>query len=338
MGMTEISIDAWEDFLRRFPETHLLQTGGWGAHKERFGWQARRFVVEASGGAAGAQVLVRRLPGGLRMAYVARGPVGDPVCFDALWQEIDRLCLKLGCIFLKLEPDLWLEQAPIPPSGFCASIQTIQPPRTIVVDLDGDEDALLGRMKQKTRYNIRLAAKRGVRVHPSADVDTYTRMAEITAKRDGFFVHSRAYYQAVYDIFQPTGQCEVLFAEYEGEPLAGLMVFARGGRAWYLYGASTDAQRDLMPTYLLQWEAMRWARQKGCRTYDLWGTPDEDESVLEANFTRRSDGLWGVYRFKRGFGGRVMRTAGPWDRVYRPLLYRGYSWWMKRRATEGEAK
>ncbi|MEJ2563772.1 MAG: peptidoglycan bridge formation glycyltransferase FemA/FemB family protein, partial [Anaerolineales bacterium] len=110
-----------------------------------------------------------------------------------------------------------------------------------------------------------------------------------------------------------------------------IMVFARGSRAWYLYGASTDAHRSRMPTYLLQWQAIRWARQRGCTQYDLWGVPDEDQETLEANFMRRSDGLWGVYRFKRGFGGNLVHSIGAWDRPRIPWLYRLYHTWTSRR-------
>ena len=113
------------------------------------------------------------------------------------------------------------------------------------------------------------------------------------------------------------------------------MVFYQGWRAWYFYGASSDEERNRMPAYLLQWEAMRWARLHGCREYDLWGVPDEDESVLEANFTGRSDGLWGVYRFKRGFGGKLARSVGAWRRVYNPALYRLYQWRMKNNTQSG---
>ncbi len=91
-----------------------------------------------------------------------------------------------------------------------------------------------------------------------------------------------------------------------------------------------------MPTYLLQWEGMRWAARQGCQEYDLWGIPDVDEVELERQFAGRSDGLWGVYRFKRGFGGQVVRSPGAWDRVYQPVLYRLYRWWMKRRGGEAE--
>ncbi len=101
----------------------------------------------------------------------------------------------------------------------------------------------------------------------------------------------------------------LLLAEYEGRPLAALMVFALGRRAYYLYGASTDEERNRMPTYLLQWRAMQWARARGCLEYDLWGVPDEDEQTLEAQFETRRDGLWGVYRFKRGSAGRCGARA-----------------------------
>ncbi len=114
------------------------------------------------------------------------------------------------------------------------------------------------------------------------------------------------------------------------------MAFANGKRAWYFYGASANEHRERMPTYLLQWEAMRWARSLGCTLYDMWGVPDEDEETLEANFTTRSAGLWGVYRFKRGFGGRLTRAASPWDRVYNPFLYGFYRWWTGMRSNPGE--
>jgi lipid II:glycine glycyltransferase (peptidoglycan interpeptide bridge formation enzyme) len=157
-------------------------------------------------------------------------------------------------------------------------------------------------MKQKTRYNIRLAQKKGVTVFPTNDLDTFHQLMQVTGQRDAFGVHSLDYYRRAYDLFHPRGECELFLAKLEGEALGGLMVFARGERAWYFYGASSDRRREVMPTYLLQWEAMRWARSRGCTSYDLWGVPDTDEQALEAQFTERADGLWGVYRFKRGLG------------------------------------
>jgi lipid II:glycine glycyltransferase (peptidoglycan interpeptide bridge formation enzyme) len=239
-------------------------------------------------------------------------------------------------IFLKVEPDQFEipgEEAELPP-GFRGSEHAIQPRRTLLVDLNGNEEQILARMKQKTRYNIRLALKKGVIVRSSGDLDLFYRLIQQTGQRDRFGVHTLEYYRQAYEIFHPRGECELLVAEFEGEPLGGILVFTRGSRAWYFYGASTNVHRDRMPAYLLQWEAMRWARLQGCDTFDLWGVPDYPEELLEAEFTNRSDGLWGVYRFKRGFNGQLLRSAGPWDRVYQPLLYRFYLWWAARRTGE----
>jgi lipid II:glycine glycyltransferase (peptidoglycan interpeptide bridge formation enzyme) len=137
-----------------------------------------------------------------------------------------------------------------------------------------------------------------------------------------------AYYQRAFELFYSVGKCELLVASFEDQPLAALMVLAQGQRAYYLFGASSNSHRNRMPTYLLQWEAIRWAKKKGCNQYDLWGIPDEDVDTLEAQFSKRSDGLWGVYRFKRGFGGQTKRSEQAWDLVYNPTLYAVYRWLM----------
>ena len=309
---------------------HVLQGWAWGELKACFGWQVQRLAV----GPSRAQVLYRALPGGLgSLAYVPKGPVADfntVEALQALVEALEPLARQRRAICLKIEPNLEDDPALVgrlQALGFRPSPQTIQPRRTLLVDLDAEPEELLGRMKQKTRYNIRLAERKGVVVRPGdeADLPAFYRLMELTARRDQFGIHSRAYYETAHRLFIPAGQGRLLLAEYEGQLLAGLVVFAFGATACYMYGASSDEQRSLMPTYLLQWEAMRWAREQGCRTYDLWGVPDEDEAGLEAGFTERSDGLWGVYRFKRGFGGRLVRTVGAWDRVYAPLRYWGYS-------------
>ncbi len=327
--MRELSAAEWDSFLLQFPHAHILQTTAWGELKSAFGWQPARMVA----GQSGAQLLFRRLLPGLTLAYLPKGPLGAD--WESLWPEVDRLCRRRRAIFLKVETDLWQEQADShwegqPAPGFRLSPHGVQPRRTLVVDLRGAEDQILGRMKQKTRYNIRLAQKKGISICQSQDVRTFHQMMQATGVRDSFGVHTLAYYQRAYDLFAPGGQCALLFAAFDGQPLAGLMVFAQGPRAWYFYGASTEAERNRMPTYLLQWEAMRWARAKGCSSYDLWGVPDVDEAVLEAEFSNRADGLWGVYRFKRGFGGELKQASAPWDRVYHRPLYAFYRWWLDR--------
>jgi peptidoglycan pentaglycine glycine transferase (the first glycine) len=328
-----ISLNDWETHLVSCcPEAHLLQTAAWGRLKSAFGWQVE--CVQA--GAAGALVLFRRLPLGYTVAYIPRGPVPSSVeALESLLPELDRLCRSKRAAFLKIEPDAGLgdwDSAAVERIGFRASRHTIQPPRTVLVDLQAEDEERLARMKPKTRYNIHLAERHGVKVSPSDDLAAFGRMMGITGRRDSFEVHSQEYYRQARLFFEPSKGCELFLARYREEPIAGLMVFAHGNRAWYLFGASTDEHRDVMAPYLLQWEAMRWARQRGCTQYDLWGIPDEDEAALEAQFAKRQDGLWGVYRFKRGFGGSIWRAAGAWDRVYHRPVYAFYRLWTARRA------
>jgi len=345
--MTLLTLSEWDVFTSQHPDAHLLQTGAWGKLKSEFGWHAERIQVDNGyvdgQDTVGAQALFRSLPLGLTLAYIPKGPVGvhgqapDYTAWSNLWPELDVLCRERKTVFLKVEPDLWeccgddgSHSIAGIPAGFRQGRQDIQPRRTLVVDLRGSEAQVLARMKQKTRYNIRLALKKGIVVYPSSDLVTFHRLMRVTGERDVFGIHSLAYYRRAYELFHPKGECELLIAAHKEKPLAALMVFARGQRAWYFYGASSSAQRERMPTYLLQWEAMRWARQRGCTTYDLWGVPDFGRDILEANFTTRSDGLWGVYRFKRGFGGDLRRGSGSWDRVYNPVFYAFYRWWFSR--------
>lgn len=327
--MPEVKFDEWRKFVSTHPESHILQTAEWGELKHGFGWEPVRLLS----GDAGVQILFRKLPLGFTIAYIPKPIDGglwtvDRPRSEDLWSEVDAICHRKHAIFLKLEPDAWDDAPARLPSPFSLfpSAHNIQPPRTIVLSLEGSEDDILNRMKQKCRYNVRLAEKKGVTVRAWDNLDGFHRLIQVTGGRDGFGVHSLEYYRKAYELFHPTGMAELLVAKFEGRPLAALMVFAVGKRSWYLYGASTDEERNRMPAYLLQWAAIQWAKARGCTEYDLWGVPDEDEAALEAEFESRHDGLWGVYRFKRGFGGQVKRAAQALDRVYMPWLYKLYLW------------
>ena len=318
--MKYLTPEEWDSFLNDHPKAHILQTTEWGKLKDHFGWTPHFIRQDGLGG--------------LSVAYIPRGPVGEGD-WAAFWPAVDTLCRQERAVFLRVEPDIW---EPVPEGfveknlpGFRPSSQTVQPPRTILIDLTPSEEEILMAMKSKTRYNIRLAGRKDVIIRPSMDVERFFQMSLTTSERDEFGIHSLEYYQRVFDLFSPQGACVLLIAEYQDTPLAGLMAFARGDTAWYFYGASTNLERNRMPTYLLQWEAIRWAKQKGCKTYDLWGVPDHPEPYLEEHFLERSEGLWGVYRFKRGFGGEVRRAIGAGDRVYRPLFYKLYRFWAGHR-------
>lgn len=326
----QTDINGWDDFLRAHPDAALLQRTAWGELKSGFGWQVVRIVADN----AGAQVLFRRLPGNFTIAYIPKGPVG--ISSDLL-AEVHDVCLIKNAIFLRIEPDCWEGQG-LDYQELLDSLHPsapFQPRRTILVSLDGSEEDILSRMKQKTRYNIRLAEKKDVTVKLSDRVDEFHHLAVTTSTRDAFGVHQLSYYQRFYDLFHAAGDCELLTAYYKEQPLASVFAAKSGKMAYYMYGASSDAERNRMPAYLVQWAAIKWARSRGCQYYDLWGIPDFDEEQLETEFLHREthQGLWGVYRFKRGFGGQAVRSVGAWDKVYRKSLYGLFGLYQKLRGS-----
>lgn len=335
---------AWDAFVAAQPRAHTLQLWNWGELKQAYGWEVERVALARDGQiVAGAQLLFRPLPMHLgKLAYLPFGPYAKPEDEAALWRATDQCARSRGAAFLKWEPGLFAPAEP-PPAlqalGFRASPQTVQPPGTILIDISTDEETILARMNQGTRRKIRQSLKNDIRYYQAtqSDVRTFTEMMNTTGSRNDFGVHEPAYYELAYDLFVPQGHAALFLAEHEGDPLAGIMVFAVGTTAWYLYGASSNVKRNLMAAYGVQWQAIQWAKAKGCTTYDLWGIPDADEATLEAQFESRSDGLWGVYGFKRGWGGQVTRSLGAWDKVYNPLVYAAYRLALKARARRGHA-
>lgn len=332
-AVTKIDAQKWDDFVRNQPQGHLLQLSGWGTLKSAFGWEAQRTTLtdDENRIMGGAQLLFRPLPMRLgKVAYLPMGPYCVEPTYEAqLWEAIHQTAQMHGARFLKWEPGIFLDAAAKPnPTAlnFQESVQTIQPPRTILIDIHDDDDTILARMNQGTRRKIRQGPKKGVRFYigDKTDIPRFTAMMATTGNRNEFGVHDANYYQMAYDRFKESNQVALIMAEHEGDALAGMMVFAVGEFAWYIYGASANIKRNLMATYGIQWEAIQWAKARGCHYYDMWGIPDEDEDTLETQFQERSDGLWGVYGFKRGWGGSVVRSLGTWDKVYNPAIYQMY--------------
>lgn len=335
----QVPAKEWDRFVVSHHDGHLLQTSAWGQLKSEFGWLPERLVVRSGSEiVAGTQVLYRRLPLGWTIAYVPKGPLADyanvQAC-DALFHALHHKNRARRSVFAKVEPDITQTaeardagSAAWARHGFEATAQTVQPRQTVIVDIARSEQEILRQMKSKTRYNVRLAERKGVRVYEGGaqDIDALVRLMTITGERDEFGIRSPLYYERAFKLFEPSGMVGLFVAAYGKEPIAALMAFACGTKSWYMFGASGNAHRERMPNYALQWAAIRWARTRGCQTYDLYGVPDEETDVLEANFATRRDGLWGVYRFKRGFGGTLTRYVGAFDHVYSRRLY-----WLYRR-------
>lgn len=350
----------WNNLIAALPETHVLQTWEWAQVKACYGWKPMPTVWHDHHGevAAAAMVLVRNLPVGgrlfgLQMLYVPKGPLlrdwDDGALRGQVLADLRALARRNHGIFIKIDPDVCLG-AGIPGDpgaiesprgeavmtdltsrGWRFSEEQVQFKNTVLVDLTLSEEDLLMNMKQKTRYNVRLAGRKGVevRVGNASDIGMLAKMYAETSVRDEFVIRDEGYYRAVWGTFFQAGMAEPLIAEVQGEPVAAVVVFRFGGKAWYLHGMSRDVHREKMPNYLLQWEAIRRAKQAGCSVYDLWGAPDEFSE---------SDSLWGVYRFKEGLGGKVARHIGAWDLPVRPAHYWLYTRiaprvldWMRRR-------
>ena len=345
--MAEINRDTWNDLIAALPNGHVLQTWEWGAVKERFGWQPFHEVWRDRNGQveAAALVLARVISAGgvnfpMRVMYVPRGPLmrdwHDPQLRNRVYDGLRSLAKQNKAIFIKMDPEVEHGRGvpgkggeiddpetekvitELSAKGWRYSQEQVQFKNTVTIDLSPTADEMLARMKQKTRYNIRLATRKGVnvRVGELNDLDLLYRMYAETSLRDGFGIRHKDYYQIVWKTFIEMGAAEALIAEVDGEPVAALMIFRFAGRAWYMYGMSRGAHREKMPNYVLQWQAILRAKEAGCISYDLWGAPNE---FIE------SDSLWGVYRFKEGLGGEVVRYIGAWDLPLNNLLYRSYT-------------
>ncbi len=337
----------WNTIIGNLPSPQLLQTWEWGEVKSKYGWNPYHRVWHDDGGevAAAAMVLertlgVRGMAPRLRILYTPKGPLlrdwGDTALRKRVIDDLITYGRQRGAFLLKIDADVPVgygepgaEDAEegfvgtdmireLKASGWRYSNEQVQYRNTVLLDLDESEEDILAGMKQKTRYNIRLAGRKGVTVRQgtAVDFDGLYKMYAKTAVRDGFAIRGQEYYLTVWKTFFEADMLTPLIAEVSGEPVAGLMLFHFGGVAWYLFGMSRQVHREKMPNYQLQWEAIRTAKQKGCRMYDLWGAP----GVFD-----ESDSLWGVYRFKRGLGGKVARHIGAWDLPLRPWIYKLYT-------------
>jgi peptidoglycan pentaglycine glycine transferase (the first glycine) len=328
----------WAGAVTSLPGAHPLQSWAWGTFKSRWSWSMQPLLLQLNEANpepvwAAALVLKRELPRlPLSILYVPKGPLldySDRRLRRVVLAQLETVARQEGAILIKIDPDVvhsWglEEQRPSPTGaafvrdlknrGWRYSNEQVQFRNTVVLDLERPLDDILAAMKQKTRYNIRLAERKGVTVRPGTPAD-FAAIAEMylaTAARDNFTVRPAAYYLDAWQTLYQAGMAYPLLAEYENDLLAAVVLVHYGRRVIYMYGASGEKERQRMPNHLLQWEAIRWAQAQGAAVYDLWGAPDV--------FTE-SDPLWGVWRFKAGFNGQVVRHIGAWDYPARPFYY-----------------
>lgn len=330
--MFESNESEWSEILPLLPNSHFMQSPAWAKIKSDLGWCASYFVWKADSGSVvgGAMILEKsvrfqKLPIKISIQYIPKGPLIDwknESLVKIVLDDISNYSKRRKVIFTKMDPDVVLEsdndlvmrgqslgeeiKACLLKRNWHYSKSQVQFQNTVWIDLKENEDQILAKMKQKTRYNIRLAEKKGVKIR-IANIEEYPTIYKLYAEtsiRDQFTIRSQDYYLKLWKYFTELNICEVLVAEYEDTPIAGLIMYYFGDKAYYVYGMSSNLHRNLMPTYLIQWEAIKRAKHKGIKIYDLWGAPT---NLVD------SDPMWGVYKFKLGLGGELIRTIGAWD-------------------------
>lgn len=323
--------EAWDAFCGQHPQGSFEQAWAWGQVKARGAWQPLRLAVldDDDQLQAACQMLLRPLGLGRRLAYAPRGPLCDLSTADgagpraALFDGVEATCRAHRAIALKLDPclpvgdDRFLRLCGARPArGSAAEVGGTQPKYVMRLDLRPGLEAVFGGFKAEYRNRIRKAEKRGVTARCAsgdADWQAFDDLLRETARRQQFAVRAKSYFDAIREELRGACQATVLLAELDGVPVGAILIIAYGPTCWYLYGGMNDLGRQQYSGYLLQWRAMRWAAERGCATYDFRGVaaPDAADSPL-----------FGLNRFKAGFGPELVEWIGEYDLVLAPAFHR----------------
>ena len=322
--ITPAQYGEYDAFVASHPQSSFTQCTDWRKVKNNWGYEA---VISrsASGEIVGAMgVLIQKIPMiGTSFLYAPRGPVCDlhnkAILLD-LKNGADELARRYNAHAIKWDPDILFTDTEavenLKALGFVQSygpdgFEGIQARFNYRLYLNGrTEDEVFAALTQKTRYNVRVARKHGVEIQAVGKerLDDFMGLMETTGQRDGFNIRPKSYFERMLDSLGE--KVRLYMAFYEGQPISGAITTNFGGKTCYVYGASDNAHRNVMPNYLIQWEMIRWAIETGCWVYDFQGV----SGILE-----ESHHMYGLYRFKRGFNGTLDELAGEFDYIYQPL-------------------
>ena len=334
--ITEKTVAEYEAFVQGHPNGNFAQSSYWAKQKSAWTWRAIACRGEDGAIKGTLSILIRKMPGfGKAMMYAGRGPVcdiDDYATMDELFAKAKELAKEYHAYVFKIDPDIpssetaftdyMLKYGFIIKSGG-AKFEAIQPRYVFRLYLNGrSEEELLASFHQKTRYNIRLAQRKGVRIEICGKemVPEFGRLMLTTGVRDGFVTREPQYFADMLDNLGEHARLYMAFLDEPQEdgsvkaiPIAGTLAIHYGDKVWYLYGASSNEHRNYMPNYLLQWEMIRWAVETGCRVYDFRGVPGD---------VGEDHPLYGLVKFKRGFGGDYTEFVGEMDLVLKPFWYK----------------
>lgn len=328
--MIQYVTDEWrgryEEFISAHQKGHFVKSLKWAEFKKP--WKQEVFLsLDGEGNIRGSMLIfVSRVPHTkYTHMYCPRGPVvenGDRETLKELCDEAARLAGKYNAYELSIDPDI--EEAKEADAAYLEDLKSVgfvvnntknrpeylQARYVFRLDLEGKtpDEVFMG-FHSKTRYNVRLSAKKGVtcRIGDKSDLAAFREIMIETAVRDGFMARSLKYFEEMYDILAPEN-FRLYMMEYDGKAIAGAIAIWYGDKLWYLYGASSNRERNRMPNYMMQWEMIQWAMEKGCRIYDFRGvTGDMEKTFLD-----------GLIRFKQGFGAYQADFVGKLDMLYHP--------------------
>jgi len=301
--------------------SHPCQSWEWGEFREKTGAQVVRIgVFQGKKIVSGFQFSFHLIPWtSYTIGYLPRGPMIN----KAMIKVLKKFGQKKNCVFFRIEPNVIKtkkKEIKKEDLDLKSAARSFFYRYTFLINLQKTEEELLKQMKQKTRYNLRLAERRGVKVsedNSQRAFENYLRLLKETTRRQGFFAHSENYQRKMWKTLKPAGIAHLLKAEYQGKILATWILFKFHDVLYYPYGASSSSYRNLMANNLMMWEAIKLGKKLGCRKFDLWGClgprPDPNDS------------WYGFHRFKEGYGGELVEFIGSFDLVLKPTLYRLYN-------------
>ncbi len=327
--VNEKNIEKYNEFLAKHDRCNFQQSVEWGKVKEA--WTNEIVLAEDKAGniVGSISVLIRKIPIFGNIMYVSRGPIcdiHDKKVLSDLTNSLKELAKKYKAFVLKMEPDIKSDDKEfreiVKELGYKIKddaknfSEAIQPRYVFRLDLKGKtEDEIFKAFHQKTRYNVRLATKKGVVIKEGTreDLKDFHEIMKITGKRDDFIIRPLSYFEKMYD--ELGEHVHLLMAYYEDKPISGIFNIDFGNKVWYLYGASSNEHRNLMPNYLLQWEGIKYAISNGKDMYDFRGV---------VGVVDESHPQYGLYRFKKGFDAEFTEFIGEIYLNFKPIVYKSY--------------
>jgi lipid II:glycine glycyltransferase (peptidoglycan interpeptide bridge formation enzyme) len=322
--------DKYNQFVQSSEKCHFLQSYEWGELKKKTGWEPIRVIIEEDDVFVGAiQILKRKLPlMGRSIFYAPRGPVIDYDKEDHLLELMKKLrsiARQHNAVFLKIDPDVpvhnvkivqMIEKVGFKQQNRGKNFEGVQPRYVFRLDINRSEEEILSSFENKTRYNIRLAERKGVQIISDCTKDhlkIFYDILRVTAERDKYLIRAYSYYEDIWETFVEKGSAKLFMAKFQDRYIAGAISFVFGDKTWYIYGASSNEDRNVMPNYLVQWQMILWAKDNGCKVYDFRG--------ISGDFNPENP-LYGLYRFKKGFNGELVEFIGEFDFLFSPAYYR----------------